>query len=62
MQRMTGVTETVQPGAPAWTVGIDLGRRAAHEAVLRGADGSERGLRFTHSRDAIDGFVSELPA
>jgi transposase len=60
MQRMTGVTGTVQRGAPVWTVGIDLGRRAAHEAVLRGADGSERGLRFTHSRDEIDGFVSEL--
>jgi transposase len=60
MQRMTGMIGTVQPGAPAWTVGIDLGRRAAHEAILRGPDGSERGLRFAHSRDGIDGFVGEL--
>ncbi len=60
MQRMTDVGGAVHEGNTAWTVGIDLGRRAAHEAVLRGADGSERGLRFTHSREGIDGFVGEL--
>ena len=60
MQRMTDVGGAVHEGDAAWMVGIDLGRRAAHEAVLRGADGSERGLRFTHSREGIDGFVGEL--
>ena len=38
MQRMTDVSGTVHAGEPAWTVGIDLGRRAAHEAVLRAPD------------------------
>src|ERR1700689_2296510 len=60
MQRMTDVTATVHAGEPAWTVGIDLGRRAAHEAVLRAPDGTDRRLRFTHSRDGIDGFLGEL--
>ncbi len=60
MQRMTDVTATVHAGEPAWTVGIDLGRRAAHEAVLRAPDGTDRRLRFTHSRDGIDGFLEEL--
>ncbi len=60
MQRMTDVTATVYAGEPAWTVGIDLGRRAAHEAVLRAPDGTDRRLRFKHSRDGIDGFVGEL--
>ena len=60
MQRMTDVPGTVHAGEPAWTVGIDLGRRAAHEAVLRAPDGSERRTRFAHSRDGIDGFVGEL--
>ena len=60
MQSMTDVIGTVHAGEPAWTVGIDLGRRAAHEAVLRAPDGSERRTRFAHSRDGIDGFVGEL--
>jgi transposase len=60
MQRMTDVPGTVHAGEPAWTVGIDLGRRAAHEAVLRAPDGTDRRLRFTHSRDGIDGFLGEL--
>jgi transposase len=60
MQRMTDVGGAVHEGDTAWTVGIDLGRRAAHEAVLRGPDGSECGRRFAHSRDEIDGFVGEL--
>ncbi len=60
MQRMTDVTGTVHAGERAWTVGIDLGRRAAHEAVLRAPDGTDRRLRFTHSRDGIDGFLGEL--
>lgn len=60
MQRMTDVPGTVHAGSPAWTVGIDLGRRAAHEAVLRAPDGTDRRLRFEHSRDGIDGFVGEL--
>ena len=60
MQRMTDVIGTVHAGEPTWTVGIDLGRRAAHEAVLRAPDGSERRTRFAHSRDGIDGFVGEL--
>jgi transposase len=42
------------------TVGIDLGRRAAHEAIVRAPDGSERRSRFAHSREEIDGFVREL--
>jgi transposase len=60
MQSMTDVIGTVPAGEPAWTVGIDLGRRAAHEAILRAPDGSERKFRFTHSRDGIDGFLGEL--
>jgi Transposase len=60
MQSMTDVIGTVHAGELAWTVGIDLGRRAAHEAVLRAPDGSERRTRFAHSRDGIDGFVGEL--
>ena len=44
MQRMTDVTATVHAGEPAWTVGrTDLGRRAAHEAVLRAPDGDQAG-------------------
>ena len=61
MQRMTDVTGTVHAGEPAWTVGIDLGRRAAHEAVLRAPDGTDRRLRFEHSRDGIDGFSASSP-
>jgi transposase len=60
MQSMTDVIGAVHEGEPEWTVGVDLGRRAAHEAVLRGPDGSEYGRRFAHSRDDIDGFVGEL--
>jgi transposase len=60
MQRMTDVTATVHAGEPAWTVGIDLGRRASHEAVLRAHGRADRRLRFTHSRAGIDGFVGEL--
>lgn len=55
MQRMTDVPGTVHAGEPAWRVGIDLGRRAAHEAVLRAPDGTDRRPRFEHSRDGIDG-------
>lgn len=60
MQSMTDVTGTVHAGEPAWTVGIDLGRRAMHEAIVRAPDGSEQRSRFAHSREEIDGFVGEL--
>jgi transposase len=60
MQRMTGFSASVHEGEPSWTLGVDLGRRAAHEAILRAPDGSERRLRFAHSREGIDGLIGEL--
>lgn len=60
MQSMTDVIGPVHASSSDWMVGIDLGRRAAHEAIVRAPDGSERGLRFPHSREGIDGFLGEL--